>query len=133
MKVFTLVALSLGVLALHAGEASAEHCTRYRGLVSGNDPTVSITATLCESGPMVRGDIVWTSRRSGRSVRNVRGSWSNGQLVLRDMELLGTPNPGWKFCLIDRYAFSRAGDRLAGTYRSSSCRDDGTITLIRER
>jgi hypothetical protein len=133
MKLTIVLASSLAALAAYSGEASAERCTRYRGTVSGNDPTVSISATICESGPSVTGEIVWHSRRSGRSVRNIRGSWSRGQLVVHDVEMLGRANPGWKFCLIDRYAFSRAGDRLAGTYRSSSCRDDGTISLVRDR
>ena len=110
-----------------------EHCTRWHGTVTGNDPTVAITATLCQSGTAVHGELEWFSRNSGRSVRAIEGRWSMGQLVLRDVEMHGTPRPGWQFCLIDRYALSAAGDRLAGTYRSSVCRDDATISLIRER
>ena len=133
MKHLTLAALSIATLAALGGSARADVCTRYHGTVTGNDPSVVVTATLCQNGPTVRGELVWLSRNSGRSIHELSGSWSAGQLVLHDVQLRGTPRPGWRFCLIDRYALSGAGDRLAGTYRSSACRDDATISLVRDR
>lgn len=108
-------------------------CTRWEGTVSGNDPSVAVTATLCEIGDhRVRGTLVWQSKLSGSNTRTVVGVWSRRMLSLRDVELTGKPNPGWMFCKIDRYMLSASDDdHLSGGYHSSACSDDATIKLSR--
>jgi hypothetical protein len=108
-------------------------CTRWEGTVSGNDPSVAVTATLCEIGDhRVRGTLIWRSTLSGSNTRKVVGAWSSRVLSLRDVELTGKPNPGWMFCKVDRYTLSaQDDDHLSGTYHSSACSDDATIQLSR--
>jgi len=115
-------------------EVQPARCTRWVGTVRGNDPSVAVTATLCPAGgARVRGSLVWASRLSGSSVRTLEGAWVGGQLILRDTALTGRPNPGWRFCPVDRYTLTASGDRLDGTYRSAPCRDEATVELVRER
>ncbi|MEJ7600886.1 MAG: hypothetical protein WKG01_23475 [Kofleriaceae bacterium] len=108
-------------------------CTSWSGRIAGNDPDVVIRARLCrKANGRVDGTITWRGR-SGASVRTVAGTWSRAGLTLRDIRLEGTPNPGWRFCTIERYTLTAASPRkLAGSYRSSECRDDAAITLERE-
>lgn len=112
-----------------------EACTQWRGTVRGNDPNVSVTATLCPAGDKrVKGTLVWESKTSGSSTRELEGAWSGKSLVLRDVALTGKPNPGWMFCKVDRYRLAQIGDaKLEGTYHSSACSDDATIKLERVR
>ena len=107
-------------------------CTEWRGTVHGNDPSVAVTATLCAVGEHgIRGVLVWTSNESGSSIRTLEGTRSGDQLTLHDVALRGKPNPGWRFCTVDRYSLSGDGDRLTGTYSSSACHDNATLTLVR--
>ena len=141
MKQLWLVAIAL-VGSAASSEASdtkpprkpepSKPCSSWRGRVQGNDPDVAITATLCrEQDGRVHGRIVW-SGRSGRSVRDVEGSWSRQTLTLRDAKLAGTPSPGWRFCPIERYSLTQAGGRkLEGSYRSAECNDNAAISLER--
>ena len=110
-------------------------CTHWRGNVRGNDPDVSVTATLCPTKDgRVKGTLVWTSKTSGSSTRALEGTWSGKSLSLRDTALDGRPNPGWRFCKVDRYKLSQVNDaKLEGTYHSSACSDDATIKLERVR
>lgn len=109
-------------------------CTEWRGTIHGNDPSVAVTATLCSVGDHgVRGVLVWSSDVSGSSVRTLEGTRSGSSVVLHDVALRGKPNPGWMFCTVDRYSLSNSGDRLTGSYHSSACHDDATLTLVRVR
>jgi hypothetical protein len=134
-----LVWLPVFVLLASVGRPAQEPeplpCTRWAGTVSGNDPSVAVTATLCDAGDhRVRGKLVWQSKLSGSNTRTVEGTWSKGMLSLRDTELTGKPNRGWRFCKVDRYALAVSdADHLAGSYRSSACSDEATITLSRVR
>jgi hypothetical protein len=135
-----LAPLGLAWLALLADPTTQpaperpEPCSEWKGTAHGNDPSVSLTASLCDAGDgRVRGTITWQSHLSGSSVREVKGAWSSGgqTLTLRDVKLSGSPNAGWRFCPIDRYRLSLSGDELTGTYHSSACQDDATLTLTR--
>jgi len=109
-------------------------CTRWQGTVSGNDPSVSVSVTLCDVGKgRVNGTLVWESKTSGSSTRRVEGSRSGGTLSLADISLTGKPNPGWMFCKVDRYSLSGSNDELSGSYHSEACHDDATIKLERVR
>ncbi len=116
-------------------KAREAKCTHWRGTVRGNDPSVAVTATLCDAGDSrVRGTLVWESRTSGSSTRTLEGARSGDTLTLKDVALTGKPNPGWRFCTVDRYTLAGAGtDRLSGTYHSGACSDDATIDLERVR
>ncbi len=110
------------------------NCTQWRGTVHGNDPSVAVTATVCLVGDHdVRGVLVWNSQVSGSSVRTLEGTHAGATLTLHDVTLRGKPNDGWRFCMVDRYALTRHGDQLAGTYHSSACYDDASIALTRVR
>jgi hypothetical protein len=110
-------------------------CTHWQGTVSGNDPSVRITAILCPgANNRVTGTLVWESKRSGTNTRALDGTRSGATFTLRDVALAGNPNPGWQFCKIDRYTLTLSGDsQLAGTYHSSACSDDATVKLERVR
>jgi hypothetical protein len=140
-----LLGLLVAVLAVPAAALATEAvesphpepvqpCTRWTGTVRGNDPSVAVVATLCSAGGgRVRGTLVWSSRRSGSSVRTIEGAWAAGELIVHDTALSGRPNPGWRFCTIDRYTLRPSADRLDGTYTSLRCNDDATIALVRAR
>lgn len=110
-------------------------CTEWSGTVSGNDPSVSIRGTLCEDAKgNVNGKLRWSSARSGSNVRQVDGAWSadHTALTLKDGAILEShPNPGWRFCVVDRYTLSGTADALSGRYSSSACHDDAAVTLVR--
>jgi hypothetical protein len=111
-----------------------ERCSRWQGSVSGNDPSVHVTASLCEKDGHITGTLAWKSDKSGTSTRALDGMRSKDAVVLHDTAMSGTPNPGWRFCLIDKYELTGAGsDTLSGTYQSKRCRDVATIELHRVR
>lgn len=115
-------------------QAPREHCSKWDGTVSGNDPSVHVRAELCESGGRITGTLIWSSDKSGTSTRALEGTRDGNAIALRDTALSGTPNPGWRFCRIDAYTLSGAGtDTLTGTYVSRPCRDHATIKLQRVR
>lgn len=129
------------VLSL-AGEARAlEHptelpaqagCERWKGGSSGNDPSARLMFVLCPEGTNVTGEMQWSSLVSGWSVRPVEGSWNGDTLVMRDLRLSeNRPQPGWRFCTVDRWELRRVGDRLEGTYDSAACHDHATVWLER--
>jgi len=132
---FALVAMMSTTITKPTPEREPNKCTHWRGTVSGNDPSVSVTATLCPAAKnRVTGTLVWESKRSGTNTRTLEGTRSGGAFTLRDVALTGTPNPGWVFCKIDRYDLVLSGDdKLDGTYHSSACRDNATIELARVR
>ena len=39
--------------------------------------------------------------------------------------------PGWRFCVVDRYDLSGSKDALTGKYHSSGCNDNAAMTLTR--
>jgi hypothetical protein len=116
-------------------EAPAPICSQWHGSVRGNDPDVTIDVTLCEVGDnQVRGTLAWASKQSGTSLRALAGNASGKTVALRDVDLRGKPNAGWRFCLVDRYTLTRSdGDTLTGTYHSTACHDEATIALKRVR
>lgn len=110
-------------------------CTHWQGTVSGNDPSVVVTVILCPAANQrVTGTLVWESKRSGTNTRTLEGTQSGKSFTLRDVSLAGNPNPGWRFCKIDRYSLALSGDtQLSGTYHSAECSDDATVKLERVR
>ncbi|MEL6182052.1 MAG: hypothetical protein AAFS10_24035 [Myxococcota bacterium] len=137
-----------GVMAMWAGEGWAVDleerrppplkkqpgCTLWEGkAVEGNDPTVEFQVTLCPTdGREVVGQTQWSSLRSGWNVRSVQGRWSGGTLELHDVEMVESkPEPGWRFCLIDRYDFTREGNTMTGSYVSAACSDRARLSLTR--
>jgi len=132
--VVTLLAVLASAVANPQRPEDGPRCSHWKGTVSGNDPSVRVTATLCEKGGHVTGMLAWNSDKSGTSTRRLDGTLDQGSLVLRDSAMTGTPNPGWRFCLIDKYQLTGAGtDTLTGTYRSNRCNDVATIELHRVR
>ncbi|MCC6522790.1 MAG: hypothetical protein IT373_09030 [Polyangiaceae bacterium] len=142
-----LVALAFG-LALLAGPARAralEHppdlvaegeCEAWIGTVSGNDPSVRVSARLCPAGgDAVKGQLQWSSLKSGYSVRDVEGRWLDGKkkLEMRDVRVAEShPNPGWVFCTVDKYDLAlETPNELRGTYVSAACRDHARVMLSR--
>ena len=111
-------------------------CERWTGRAHGNDPTVLVDVRLCPKGADLAGEVQWSSLKSGWNLRKVRGSWSaDGRtLTLRDVSIVQEkPNPGWRFCTIDRYRLERAGeDSLQGSYHSKACRDEAKVSLTRQ-
>lgn len=110
-------------------------CTDWTGTASGNDPSVVVRLQLCGDGNAVSGSIQWSSRLSGWTRRAIEGTRdANGRLALRDLGFLeDRPALGWRFCLVDHYDLSPAGDALAGTYDSAACSDHASLDLRRVR
>ena len=109
-------------------------CTQWRGTVSGNDPSVSVTMSICNlDNNRVSGTLVWDSKTSGTNTRTVEGKRSGSSITMADISLTGNPKPGWMFCKVDRYSLSGSNDSLSGTYHSEACHDDATIKLERVR
>lgn len=110
-------------------------CASWSGTVSGNDPSVAISGTLCEDDKgNVTGQFTWSSQRSGTNVRKVDGAWSSDHtsLTLRDGAILEShPKPGWRFCVVDQYELTGSKDALTGKYHSSGCNDHASVTLTR--
>ncbi len=138
-----LGALLFVLVATHAAAPGTETnkpsspCTAWTGTVSGNDPSVSIAANLCEDGKgHVTGSLTWTSDRSGVNVRAVEGAWSSdhAKLSMADVAITESrPNPGWRFCLVDSYELAGSASSVAGTYHSSACSDEARVTLARAK
>ncbi len=108
-------------------------CELWVGRASGNDPSTQIELQLCpQADGSVAGALQWSSTVSGWNVRDVSGRLQpdGTTLFLRDDRVREErPEPGWRFCTVDRYTLARSGDRMTGRYHSTACRDDGTVTL----
>ena len=116
-------------------EREPDPCTHWQGTVSGNDPSVRVTAMLCPVGDgRITGTLVWESTRSGTNTRTLEGTQSGKTFSLRDLTVDGNPKNGWRFCKVDHYQLTLVGDSaLEGTYHSSACNDDATVKLARIR
>jgi hypothetical protein len=110
-------------------------CTSYSGTVSGNDPSVAISGTLCEDAKgAVTGRLTWSSARSGSNVREVAGAWNGGHtaLTMHDGAIVEShPNPGWTFCVVDEYDLAGTPDALSGSYQSFACHDHASVSLTK--
>lgn len=109
-------------------------CTRWEGMLSGNDPSVMVRLRLCQSGAHVFGRLQWSSLRTGWNERNVDGVQdTTGAIVLHDTGFAGMmPAPGVRFCRIDRYVLRFANPvQMLGNYDSYACRDHAVINLHR--
>ena len=136
------IACTMAVALSPSRAAALEHppllegqsgCEDWQGTASGNDPSVRLHLQLCaaEAG-RVRGRVQWSSLESGWNVREVEGRWTASRLQLSDVRLSEShPNPGWRFCVIDRWRLERQGDRLQGEYVSEACRDRARVHLER--
>jgi hypothetical protein len=109
----------------------ADGCERFIGTATGNS-SMRVVLRLCPTANGLRGEAQCSSLQSGWSVREVRGTRSGSAIRLVDVRLVEErPNPGWRFCTIDRWELERRGDRLDGTYRSEACTDTATVRLRR--
>lgn len=131
-------AAALGQIARPTLEAhpdplpAEEGCDRFEGQAAGNDPTVRVVLVLCEDAGSLTGKLQWSSLVSGWNVRRVKGHKDAASYALSDVGIESErPEPGWRFCPIDRYALTRDGDRLEGTYDSTDCNDHAAVTLTR--
>jgi hypothetical protein len=110
-----------------------DDCTLWRGTVSGNDATVRMMFRLCPAGgDNVAGTAQWSSKVSGYNVRKLSGRWLDhgARLELHDEAVIEQhPEPGWRFCVIDRYDLARHADELSGTYDSRACNDHATVKV----
>lgn len=117
--------------------APAPACELWEGTVSGNDPSVLVHARLCPAGDHVTGVLQWSSLRSGWNVRDIEGTWSpdHTALTLRDLRVTESrPQPGWRFCTVDRYDLRAVGlDVLTGSYVSRACDDHAQVELRRSQ
>jgi hypothetical protein len=133
---------SLAMAAAATTASAADHppeldggpdCTLWRGTVSGNDATVRMMFRLCPGGgDTIAGTGQWSSKVSGYNVRKLSGRWldQGARLELRDEAVIEQhPQPGWRFCKIDRYDLTRHGDELTGTYDSRACNDHATVEV----
>lgn len=106
-------------------------CELWLGQAHGNDPSVRVNLRLCPTeGGGLSGELQWSSLESGHNVRAVVGSRQGDKLILRDERIVEEhPEPGWRFCTIERYELTRSGSRLTGTYHSRACNDEATVEL----
>ena len=108
-------------------------CDLWRGVVSGNDPSVLVELRLCSAGERVQGVLQWSSTLSGWNRRSLEGSWDAGhaRLTMRDLAILEErPQPGWRFCSVDHYDLAQSTPgTLGGTYDSAACSDHATMSL----
>jgi MYXO-CTERM domain-containing protein len=105
-------------------------CELWLGDASGNDPTVRLQMRLCPEGDGLRGEVQWSSLRSGWSVRAVSGRREGDSVELRDDRIVEErPEPGWVFCTVDRWSLARRGDRMDGRYTSAACQDSASVRL----
>jgi len=118
-----------------ASDGTTDPCAQWSGLASGNDPSVAIHLLLCEdTSGHVHGSLAWSGAQSGTNLRTVEGAWTadHTSLAMHDVAIPDShPNRGWRFCLVDTYSLSSGSNSLAGTYHSSDCDDDATMTLKR--
>ncbi len=109
-------------------------CELWLGEAHGNDPGVRINLRLCpREGDALTGELQWSGQESGWNVRAVEGTRTGDQIRLRDVRIVEErPEPGWRFCTIERYELRAVGsDRLSGRYVSTSCNDQATLELRR--
>jgi hypothetical protein len=114
--------------ALEANDA----CDVYTGKASGNDPTMFVELRVCTDAKGVTGQAQYSGKSSGWSKREFTGAWSGRVLEARESAVVDQkPNPGWRFCTIDRYALTLDPEtkELSGTYDSAACRDHARVTL----
>jgi len=135
-------ALVIATTALGASVAEARPpllperagCELWLGEAHGNDPGVRINLRLCpREGGALTGELQWSGQESGWNVRAVEGTRTGDQIGLRDVRIVEErPEPGWRFCTIERYELRAVGsDRLSGRYVSTSCNDQATLELRR--
>lgn len=109
------------------------NCQLYRGSARGNDPTQLVELVLCLDGASVRGTFQTSSLNSGWSKRSFDGSVvePGARLALRETAFLERrSNPGWRFCLIDRYDLRfTTRTHIESDYHSTACNDDGHISV----
>ena len=111
-----------------------EGCDLWRGVASGNDPSVRVELRLCREGQEISGELQWSSEESGWNRREIRGRWtSDTDMRLEDVRFIeNRPNYQWRFCHIDIYQLRQYGaDELVGTYRSNRCDDSARVNLRR--
>jgi hypothetical protein len=112
-------------------------CSLWSGTISGNDPEAHIELEICPLEPgsrEVMGRVQFTSERSGWSVREVEGAFTDdGLLELHEWQFdVYAPEFGWMFCLIDDYELRRSGPRkMVGSYESKACDDRAKVKLVR--
>jgi len=108
-------------------------CELWLGEAHGNDG-VRINLRLCPGeGGSLTGELQWSGEESGWNVRAVEGTRAGAQIRLRDVRIVEErPEPGWRFCTIERYELRAVGsNRLSGRYVSTSCNDHATVELRR--
>jgi hypothetical protein len=106
----------------------------WTGTIAGNDPRVTADVALQQVGREVMGLLVWTSRNSGRSHREVRGYYDPDRrmVMLRDVGMpVAQASGNWRFCPVDYYLLELKGDELSGTYWSTACADRARVALRR--
>ena len=112
-------------------------CSLWTGSVQGNDPYAHMELELCRTEPgsdAVMGRVQFVSERSGWSVREVEGAFTeDGLLELHEYQFdVYEPSFGWMFCLIGDYELKPAGERrLDGHYESKACSDRAKVKLVR--
>lgn len=108
-------------------------CELYRGSARGNDPTQLVELVLCVDGANVHGTFQTSSLNSGWSKRSFVGNViePRARLALRETAFVSQrSNPGWRFCLIDRYDLRWTNERhIESDYHSTACDDDGHISV----
>lgn len=103
-------------------------CERWLGGARANDPSVRLNLILCNRDGVASGHVQWSSLESGWNVREITGTITDAKVVLRDIRIVEEkPQPGWRFCTIDRWELTRNGNRLEGTYDSAACTDHATV------
>jgi hypothetical protein len=113
---------------LEAGEG----CEKWLGGASGNDASIRLNMILCVKDGAATGYVQWSSLVSGWNVREIVGTVNGARVELRDTRIKEErPEPGWRFCTIDRWALTRDGNRLDGTYDSEACTDHATVWFER--
>jgi hypothetical protein len=107
-------------------------CERWLGGAKANDPSIRLNLILCNRNGVASGHVQWSSLESGWNVREITGTITDTQVVLRDVRIVEEkPQPGWRFCTIDRWELTRNGNRLEGTYDSAACNDHATVWFDR--
>jgi hypothetical protein len=113
-------------------------CDVFSGSGHGNDPTLLVEMRLCkeerEGATAVTGRAQYSGLQSGWSVRTLAGSCTDDCSAIdvhEDAIIEQKPNPGWRFCTVDRYRLTRdkATSALVGSYDSAACRDHGELTM----
>ncbi|MEQ1504193.1 MAG: hypothetical protein ABMB14_18265 [Myxococcota bacterium] len=107
-------------------------CACFEGTTHGNDD-VTARLRLCHDLEGITGVFRWVGTRSGLSERALAGAPVSGGVQLRDLKLtIDRPNPGWRFCPVDRYDLQwTATGGLTGSFWSSACADRAELALDR--